>query len=47
MGDTTHGIGARIAERVRGTDPGAVGDPTTSLMTALASVSPAMSTSAQ
>jgi 3-isopropylmalate dehydrogenase len=47
MGDTTDGIGARIAERVRGADPGAVGDPTTSLMTALASVSPAMSTSAQ
>ncbi|MCD2185831.1 3-isopropylmalate dehydrogenase [Actinomycetospora soli] len=36
MGDTTEGVGARIAERVRTVDPAALGDPTTSLMTALA-----------
>ncbi|MEJ2890551.1 3-isopropylmalate dehydrogenase [Actinomycetospora aeridis] len=37
-GDSTTGIGTRIAERVGGADPAAIGDPTVSLMTAMGAV---------
>ncbi|NMO92299.1 3-isopropylmalate dehydrogenase [Actinomycetospora sp. TBRC 11914] len=40
LGDTTAGVGRRIAERVRDVDPGAVVDPDASLMTALSAAAP-------